>query len=95
VTTNNFLDILNYNAIFPYAFDVTLLLLFGILFATSKKLTFSLFVTSVASYILLSMGYITTTETGVLFSLTIASFIVDLYKSYKEKTETYGLEKIG
>ena len=95
VTTNNFLDIVNYNAVFPYAFDIMLLLLFGILFATSKKLTFSLFITSVASFILLSIGYITTTETSVVFSLTVISFIIDLYKNYKEKTETYGLEKIG
>jgi len=95
ITINNFADMLSYNAIFPYAFDILLIVLFGIVFITSKKLTFSLFITSIASYILLSLNFITTTETGIIFSLTIVSFLIDLYKSYKEETETYGLTKIG
>jgi hypothetical protein len=85
---------LSYNAIFPYAFDILLLTLFGIVFMTSKKLTFSLFITSIASYILLSLNFVSTTETGIIFSLTIISFLIDLYKSYKEET-AYGLAKIG
>jgi hypothetical protein len=57
-------------------------------------LTFSLFITSIASYILLSLNFVSTIETGLLFSLTIASFLIDLYKAYKEQNETYGLERI-
>jgi len=95
VTINNFADMLSYNAIFPYAFDILLLTLFGIVFMTSKRLTFSLFITLIASYILLTLNFISTTESSVIFSLTIMSFLIDLYKSQKEKNETYGLEKIG
>ena len=84
---------LSYNAIFPYAFDILLLTLFGIVFMTSKRLTFSLFITLIASYILLTLNFISTTESSVIFSLTIMSFLIDLYKSQKEKN--YGLEKIG
>jgi hypothetical protein len=95
VSVRNFADIVSYNAIFPYAYDITLLVLFAIVFMVSRKLTFSLFITSIASYILLSLNFVSTIETGLLFSLTIASFLIDLYKAYKEQNETYGLEKIG
>jgi len=61
----------------------------------SKKLTFSLFITSIASYILLSLNFISLTEASWVFALTLISFLLDLYKAYKEKNETYGLEKIG
>jgi len=81
-----------YNGIFPYAWDFTLLVLFGIVFMTSKKITFSLFITGIASYILFALGIITSTEPSVIFSLTLMSFLIDLYYSHKE--ENYGLERI-
>jgi len=93
ISINNFADMLGYNGIFPYAWDFTLLILFGIVFITSKKITFSLFITSIASYILFALNMITSTETGTIFSLTLMSFLIDLYYSHKE--ENYGLVKIG